>query len=281
MPTITSPNNPRVKLAVRLRTRRGRRQQDRIIIDGPREIRRALDSGVRIVEAFVFPGDVKPSEHAVIDPLVRQLREAGVSCWEVTDAVFQRVSYGDRADGVVAIAETPNSDLSSWTGARPSLVAVLEGIEKPGNVGAILRSADAAGIDGVIVANPATDLYNPNTIRASLGALFSLPVFSADSDTVRAWLRRHGLHIVVARVDGSIPLHQVSLRQPCAVVLGSESDGVSSHWREADMQAVRLPMLGTVDSLNVSVTAAVIFYEALRQRQTPTPPGESSADERG
>lgn len=274
---LTSPHNPRIKQAARLRTRRGRQQQGRMLIDGPREVRRALEVGVRFVEVFVHApragtrregdaGQADAGQAEDLQGLRQQLLAARIPCWDVAPAVFEKIGYGDRNSGIVAVADTPRTDLAGWSGGPPTLVAVLEGLEKPGNVGAILRSADATGLDAVIVADPVTDLFNPNTIRASLGAVFSLPVFTADSPATRHWLRSQGLRIFVARVDGSLPLFEASLREPCAIVLGSEAAGVSTHWREADMQAVRLPMRGKVDSLNVSATASVIFYEALRQR---------------
>jgi TrmH family RNA methyltransferase len=145
-------------------------------------------------------------------------------------------------------------------------VAVLEGVEKPGNAGAVLRSADAAGVSAVIVADARTDLFNPNAIRASLGAIFSLPVCEATSADALAWLRQRRFAVFAARVDGAVPYTQADYRGPAAIVLGSEAAGLSPVWTGDDIQAVRLPMLGVVDSLNVSAAAAVLFYEARRQR---------------
>ena len=147
------------------------------------------------------------------------------------------------------------------------LVAVLEGVEKPGNVGAVLRSADAAGVSALIAADPRTDLYNPNAIRASLGTIFTMPVCEAAGGETIEWLRANGFRIFAARVDGAIPYTEADYRGRSAIVLGSEAAGLSPLWRGDDVQAVRLPMLGAADSLNVSVTAAVLFYEALRQRE--------------
>jgi TrmH family RNA methyltransferase len=150
--------------------------------------------------------------------------------------------------------------------AGQGLVVVLEAVEKPGNVGAVLRTADAVGASAVVVADPGTDLYNPNTIRASLGAVFTVPACTAGSAETLAWLRGQRLRILAARVDGSVRYTDVSYVEPCALVLGSEVRGLSEVWRDAEVTAIRLPMLGTVDSLNVSITAAVVLYEALRQR---------------
>ena len=216
----------------------------------------------------------------------------GGEVWHVSETVFQRLAFGQRAEGVVAVAEMPRPTLArlnwgessaSWAGSltatptestackqavaheveRCRLIAVLEGVEKPGNVGAVLRSADAAGVSAVIVADGRTDLYNPNAIRASLGTIFTVPVCEASSGEALAWLRERQFQILAARVDGSVGYTQVDYRRPTAIVLGGEAPGLSPVWKGSDITAVRLPMLGTADSLNVSVTAAVLFYEAL------------------
>jgi TrmH family RNA methyltransferase len=180
--------------------------------------------------------------------------------------VFAKVAYGDRAEGVVAVAAVPQASLAELTVPDPALVAVVVGLEKPGNVGAILRSADAAGVNAVIVADGGTDLYNPNAIRASLGTLFTVPLASADSDETLAWLAANQFRAFAARVDGAIEYTQADFRGRTAIVLGSESAGLPAAWQGKNVQAIRLPMCGAADSLNVSATAAVLFYEALRQR---------------
>ena len=254
---ITSPQNPRVKDAVRLRDRRHREKQGRILIDGARELRRAVAAGVKLLETFVCA------------PACR----CGGEVLEVSRPVFEKLAFGQRAEGLLSVAEMPRPTLTeignsrglTAPGAAP-LIAILECIEKPGNVGAVLRSADAAGVAAVIVADPRTDLYNPNTIRASLGTIFTMPVCEAASGEVLAWLRQRKVRIFAARVDGAVPYTEVDYRGPTAIVLGSEADGLSPIWTGDDVSAVRLPMLGAADSLNVSVAAAVLFYEALRQR---------------
>jgi TrmH family RNA methyltransferase len=153
---------------------------------------------------------------------------------------------------------------------RAPLIAVVEGVEKPGNLGAILRSADGAGLDAVIAADSRTDLANPNVIRASLGTIFARPVVPATTARTLAWLRANGLTIVAARVDGALDYAAQDFRGPVAIVLGAEAKGLADPWRAPDVRAVRLPMLGVADSLNVSATAAVLFYEARRQRDAAT-----------
>ncbi|MDY0170959.1 MAG: RNA methyltransferase, partial [Thermoguttaceae bacterium] len=198
--------------------------------------------------------------------LAERLRETGAELLEVTESVFVKLAFGQRAEGVLAVAEPPATELASLRLPEHPLVAVLEGFEKPGNVGAVLRSADGAGISAVVVADPRTDLFNPNAIRASLGTIFSLPVRKAAGSEALAWLREHRLNVVAARVDGSVPYTEVDFRPPTAIVLGSEAEGLSPLWHGEHITAVRLPMLGEADSLNVSAAAAVLFYEALRQR---------------
>ena len=299
MSPITSIQNPRVKNAVRLRDRRHREKQGRILIDGSRELLRAIDAGVKLLETFVC----RPlRENEDSGRLLAALPQSGGEVLEVSEAVFDKLAFGRRTEGVLGVAETPRATLASFIKPRPSvaprdatngrgfmdgrgilpenaLVAVLEGVEKPGNVGAVLRSADAAGVSALIAADPRTDLYNPNAIRASLGTIFTMPVCEATSDDALAWLRKNGFRIFAARVDSAVDYTEEDYRGPTAIVLGSEAEGLSSLWTGEDIQAVRLPMLGAADSLNVSATAAVLFYEALRQRKGEG--GGEKSEERG
>jgi TrmH family RNA methyltransferase len=183
----------------------------------------------------------------------------------VSPAVFQKLAYGEREDGILLVAVPPQRELSELTLPKNVLVAVLEGVEKPGNVGAVLRSADAAGVSAVLLADCATDVFNPNCIRASLGTVFTMPVVETTGQAALEWLRDHHFSIYAARVDGSQDYRQVKMSRPAAMVLGRESAGLSNIWQADDVLPIRLPMRGVVDSLNVSVTAAVLFYEALRQ----------------
>lgn len=260
---ITSVHNPRVKLAARLRERKGREEQGRIIIDGTKEIERAIGAGVKLVEVFVCP-ELAASEAAsrAIEEAVR----AGAERIEVPPAVFGKIAFGERAEGIVAVAQTPRRQFSELALPANPLVAVLASVEKPGNIGAVVRSADAAGVSALVVADGGTDLYNPNVIRASLGTVFTLQVCAATSGETLAWLRAQGLRMFAARVDGATEYTSVDFRGPAAIILGSEAEGLSVDWHASDVTSIKLPMLGTADSLNVSCTAAVLFYEALRQR---------------
>ena len=260
---ITSVHNPRVKDAIRLRDRRHRDKQQRILIDGARELTRAIAAGIILREVFLCEPLCRGDE---CRELLAVLHGCGAEILQVTEPVFEKVAFGHRAEGVLAVADMPRPVLANLVVPANPLVAVLEGVEKPGNVGAVLRSADGAGLSAVLVADARTDLYNPNAIRASLGTIFTRPVCEATSAEVLDWLRLRGLKILAARVDGSVPYTEVDYRGPTAIVLGSEASGLSPLWSAADVTAIRLPMLGMADSLNVSATAAVLFYEARRQR---------------
>jgi TrmH family RNA methyltransferase len=260
---ITSTGNPRIKAAARLRERKGRDAQQRIIIDGVREIRLALAAGVQLTELY-FNADLRPgAEHQQV---VARAADAGAELIEVTPAVMEKLSFGNRAEGVIAVAHPPLRSLADWQPAVKALIAAIEGVEKPGNLGAILRTADAAGVAGMIVADGGTDLSNPNAIRASLAAIFTVPLFAATTDETLAWLRARQFRLLAARVDGAKDYTLADFCGRAAIILGSEALGLSDSWTGDDIQAIRLPLLGRVDSLNLSATAAVLFYEALRQR---------------
>lgn len=260
---ISSTANPRVKAAVRLRDRSGRDDQRRIIIDGVREIGLALAGGVRIVELYVFPELCRDDQHQQV---LHSAAATGVQRIEVTPQIMEKLSFGNRVEGLVAVAETPQHTLLDLSVSDNALVAVVEGVEKPGNLGAILRTADAAGLSALIVADGGTDLYNPNAIRASLGSIFTVPVCSVASQAAIDWLAKHQFRTFAARVDATIDYTAADFRGRTAIVLGCEAHGLSDLWRKPEITPIRLPMRGRVDSLNLSATAAVLFYEALRQR---------------
>jgi TrmH family RNA methyltransferase len=259
---ITSLQNPRVKRAVRLRHRRGRDRQGRIIVDGVREISRALTAGVHILELFICDRRCGEQGRLLVDSVSRTSAEL----LPVDVDVFEKLAFGDRAEGVIAVCRRPVMTLEQIMLQGDALVVVIQTVEKPGNVGAIMRTADAVGADAVILADGGTDPFNPNAIRASLGAVFAMPVCVVTGAAALAWSRQHGLALFAARVDAAIPYTKASYRAPCALILGSESAGLSDVWLADDITPVSLPMHGVVDSLNVSATAAVLLYEVLRQR---------------
>jgi TrmH family RNA methyltransferase len=260
---ITSRQNPQVKDVVLLRNGHERRAHRRFIIDGIREITRAIKAGIRPLKVFICEELCQSAEcREAKTTLVASTAEV----FQVSAEVYAKLAFGDRNDGIVVVAQTPQVALNDLRLSGEPLVAVLEGVEKPGNIGAILRSADAAGVDAVIVADGRTDLYNPNTIRASLGTVFRENICEATSADTFDWLRARGLAIVAARPDAGALYTEANLRTGVAIVLGSESTGLTGAWNAAGITPVRLPMCGMADSLNVSTTAAVLFYEALRQR---------------
>ena len=266
-PTLTSGSNPRIRAAAALRDRREREATGLTIVDGARELRRAMAAGVEIAEAFVCePMLAGEDARAALDGL-EALAAAGTPVHRATEAAFAKLAFGARAEGLVAVIRWPSPALADLALPDDALVVVLEGVEKPGNVGAVLRSADGAGADAVIAASPRTDLANPNVIRASAGTLFSMPVAAAPSEAVLAWLRDRRIRIVTARVDAALDYTRADLRGPVALVLGAEDRGLTAVWQGVDIEAVHLPMRGVADSLNVSVTAAILLYEARRQRE--------------
>jgi TrmH family RNA methyltransferase len=204
------------------------------------------------------------------------LRARGIDALAVSERAFEAVAYGDRTDGIVLVVRAPSVRLEDLDPGDSPLILVTEDVEKPGNLGAILRTADAAGCDGVIAIGGA-DPFNPNVIRASAGTVFTVPFAAASGDEALTWLRGRGIRILAARVDAEALYTDADLRGPLAIVLGSEALGLSDAWHGPDVEAIRLPMLGVADSLNVSASAAILAYEARRQRGAPngsaTPPG--------
>ncbi|MCB9855154.1 MAG: RNA methyltransferase [Phycisphaerales bacterium] len=260
---IDSPQNARIKATARLRERRARKQSGLILIDGGRELLRAIEAGVEVVEAFVCRAVVRGADAAAS---VVVLENSGAHLIDTSEAAYAKLRFGERDEGIVAVARRPNQTLDSLTIPTNPLIAVIEGVEKPGNLGAIMRTADAAGIDAVIAADARGDIYGPNAIRASLGAIFTVPVVESSSAEALAWLRRAGLQVLTATPDAESSYSDVSYAGGTAIVLGAEASGVSDEWLGDACVRVGLPMCGRVDSLNVSTTAAVLFYEALRQR---------------
>jgi TrmH family RNA methyltransferase len=268
-PIVTSLANPRVKAAVALRDRRERDRAGLTLVDGARELRRALDAGVTVVEAFACePQLAGPDARAALD----RLRSGAIPIQATSEAVFAKLAFGQRAEGLVAVIRVPSLGLDELALPPSPMVVVVEAVEKPGNLGAILRSADGAGADAVIAASPRTDLFNPNAIRASAGTIFSMPLGAGTTAQTIEWLRERGLRIVAARVDADRAYTESDLTGPLALVVGAEAEGLSEAWRAPAVEPVRIPMLGIADSLNVSVSAAILLYEARRQRDRSDPP---------
>jgi TrmH family RNA methyltransferase len=227
-----------------------------------------MEAGAVVESAFVCPPLLATREaQRVAEKLSQSFGPFGaaIEYAEVSERAFERLAYGDRADGVILVVRAPRAELADIQLAADPLVVVTEDVEKPGNVGAILRSADAVGADALIAVG-GTDLFNPNVIRASVGTVFAVPVAAASADEAIAWLREHGIRLVASLVDAKRLHVEADLGGPLALVLGSESAGLSEAWRGTEVESVRLPMAGVADSLNVSAAAAVLLYEAWRQR---------------
>jgi len=259
---ITSPANPRVKQLVALRHRRARDRAGVTLVEGYEELDLALSAGVRPLTLYVCPGLAGDAAQ----PMIGRVAGLGAEVIRVSRPVFAKIAYRESPDGWLAVVPAVPAALSLLDpGPRP-LVLVCEGVEKPGNLGAILRTADAAGAAAVIAADPGTDWGNPNVVRASKGTIFSVPVASASTDAVLAWAAKHELRIVAATPEASQILSDADLTGPLAIAVGAEQTGLSTAWLERAEFQVRIPMFGLADSLNVSTSAAIITYEAVRQR---------------
>ncbi len=266
-PPITSLSNPRIKELLRLRQRRQRDRTGTFLIEGYRELTRALTAGVELADLYVCPDLFLGSNEPA---LVRAAEEAGVRVHHVADRPFRRASYRDRPEGLLAVGRQFDTSLAGWPAAGPELILVVEGIEKPGNLGTMLRTADAAGA-GVIVTDPTTDPFNPNVVRASLGCLFEVSLAVAAGEEARRWLRVTGFRVVATSPAAPLRHYEVDLRGPVAVVVGSEQYGLSELWLEGADLAARIPMAGSSDSLNAAMAAGIVLFEAVRQRSGSQP----------
>ncbi|MFT5122259.1 MAG: TrmH family RNA methyltransferase [Kiritimatiellia bacterium] len=253
---ITSTQNPRVKQLIQLRKRSVREREQRYLIDGHRDIQRAAASGVELEAVYYCPEQIEASRIAELGQ--------GIS---VSPHVLEKISYRENSEGLLAVARMRALTLDQLTVSENPLILIAVSIEKPGNLGAILRTADAVGADAVLVATPAVDIYNPNVIRSSTGTVFTVPLAVADGPAIQAWLAERGISGIATVPDATQSLFATDLRGPVAFLLGREQDGLDDAWQTAASIQVSIPMKGQADSLNVSVSAAVLAYEAIRQRE--------------
>ncbi|MCQ2379352.1 MAG: RNA methyltransferase [Victivallaceae bacterium] len=264
---ITSAKNDAMKHLVKLRDRRHRDRERLTLLEGYRELTRAVEYGMTLTECFFSP-ELFLGENEY--PLLESLAKSGISVRRLAPGLLEKVSYRDRPEGLLAVAKMRNHDLASMKFVPNGLYMVAETIEKPGNLGSMLRSADAVGADGVIVCEKGTDIYNPNVIRASTGAIFSMPLAECTNEEAMAWLRRHDVATLAATPHTDLKYTDVDLTKATAIVVGAEQTGLTDFWMNgADMKVV-IPMLGKIDSLNVSTAATVLLYEAARQRDFRT-----------
>jgi len=262
---LTSSHNPRIKQAIKLRDKRMRDHTQTFIIEGYRELSLAVGHYIHLKTLFYSPFHFLGSNERT---LIERVSAQHVPIFEVHHALFERLSYRDRPDGLLAIAAQNPLTLSDLKlkQEHPSFFLVAESIEKPGNLGSMLRSADAAGVDALLVCDRCTDIYNPNVVRASVGTLFTIPVLEVTSDEAIEYLRNNGIRIVATSPDAKSIFTQVDFSQSVAIVVGTEQIGLSPQWMECADIAVKIPMRGIADSLNVAAATTLLLYEVLRKR---------------
>ena len=256
---ITSASNPKIKNLLLLQEKsKARREQGLFVVEGRRELEHCLEAGYNVRTLFVCP--------EIFGGMADE-PSAKVAVVEIPEALYRKVAYRESTEGIIAEVEYKERTLSDLRLPENPLIMVLESVEKPGNLGAVLRSADAAGADAVLISDPLTDLYNPNLIRASIGAVFSVPTVACSSEEAISFLQGRGIQILTAQLQDSSLYYDVDMRRGTALVMGTESTGLTDQWRKAASAHIRIPMLGRLDSLNVSVSAAILLFEAVRQRR--------------
>ena len=278
--TITSAQNPKIKNLLLLQEKsKARKEQGLFVVEGRRELEHCLEAGYTVRTIFYCPEIVGPTEFVenyfsqgfAKNQFPTNSRTSGVESApiiiEIPEQLYRKVAYRESTEGIMAEGEYRSLSLRDLKLPENPLVMVLESVEKPGNLGAVLRSADAAGVDAVFFCDPLTDLYNPNLIRASIGAVFTVPTVAASSEETIAFLQERGIQILTAQLQDSSLYYDVDMRWGTALVMGTEATGLTDLWRKAASAHIRIPMLGRLDSLNVSVSAAILLFEAVRQRQ--------------
>ena len=294
---ITSSQNPKIKWLLQLQQKSSaRREEGLFVVEGQRELMHCVNNGYRIHSILFCPEILRAESHPGLqrsnsDVDAYALLEQADTLYEVSGKVYEKIAYRGGTEGVIAVVRTREQRLSQLedglqVGASRGVgeshapfYVVLEGVEKPGNLGAILRSADAAAADAVIICDPRTDLYNPNLIRSSIGAVFTVPCVTCTSAECIAFLKRNGIQILTAQLQDSLPYYSTDMRRATAIVMGTEAVGLTQPWREAADAHIRIPMCGKLDSLNVSVSTAILMFEVVRQRSADTLHGFPSSAE--
>lgn len=267
--SISSGQNPRIKKLIKLRKKRERDISGQYLIEGYRELSRAYGGKADLMEIYycetLFLGE---SEHSLLEKLFLK----GKTLYSLSEQVFKKISYRDRPDGLLALARQDFFSLqdfeTNFSLSDRALFVVAQAIEKPGNLGSILRSCDAVGATALFVCDQCTDLFNPNVVRSSVGTLFTLPVVQTTSCELISWLKQKNIQIVSATPHAELLYNEVDMTHPTAIVVGTEQYGLSKHWLEKDLKTCRIPMRGMADSLNVATATTVLLYEVLRQRQS-------------
>ncbi len=256
---ITSTQNPKVKSLLALEKPRERRKQQLFIVEGKKEIGLALEAGYKIGTIFFCDEMVSESELA-------ELSLENKLLIPVSKEVFDKIAIRESTGGMIAVAEQKTHRLAEIKLSKNPLLLILEGVEKPGNLGAVMRTADAAGVDAVIICDPQTDFYNPNVIRSSVGCVFTNQLAAATSEEAIAWLKKNNISIFCTYLKAAKPYHQIDFTKPAAIVMGTEAIGLSDVWVKNSTANIIIPMNGKIDSMNVSNATAVVVFEALRQR---------------
>lgn len=257
---ITSFQNQRIKEVIRLRECRERKKTGLFLIEGYREIKRALDSGHPLHTLFYCPELFLGSNEEEI------IQKSSAELWHCTPSIFSKISYRDRPDGLLAIAPQLCLGLNSLTLSKVPFLVFAERIEKPGNLGSILRSCDATGVDAIFVCDPTTDIHNPNVVRSSVGTLFTRPVLELEAQEALEFLAKQNISLIATTPHASLEYTQADYTGPVAIAVGAEQYGLSPFWMEHAALQVRIPMLGAADSLNVASATTLLLYEVLRQR---------------
>jgi RNA methyltransferase, TrmH family len=260
MKQITSAQNPFIKSLVLLQEKaKARKQSGTFLIEGMREIELALKGNYELETVLFIP-------ELVSEKQITKLSNNRIDLIEISKEVYQKLAYRDTTEGILAVAKTKSLQLSELQLPENPLILVMEAIEKPGNIGAMLRTCDAANVDAVIIANPKTDLYNPNIVRSSVGCLFTNPIATGSTEEVIKFLNEKNITIFGATLQNSQFYHQQDYTTPTALVVGTEATGLSEAWRTNAIQNIIIPMQGEIDSMNVSVASAILLFEAKRQR---------------
>ncbi|MEQ9424775.1 MAG: RNA methyltransferase [Cyclobacteriaceae bacterium] len=260
--SITSTSNPKIKNLKLLQKSKERKQQNLFVIEGLKEIEKATNAGIKLRQAFYC---LELIDEVTLDKLIGR-QASKMELFEVSNKVFNHIAYREDSGGILVTAIPKSAGLDDFLPSENPFFVVVESVEKPGNLGALLRTSDAAGIDGLIVCDPKTDIYNPNVIRSSIGCVFTVPTFVVESQAAIDWLQDHDINIYGAALTASKPYHQVDFKKPSAIVMGTESTGLSDSWLKNSTQNIIIPMRGVADSMNVSTSAAVLVFEAIRQR---------------
>ena len=264
---ITSAQNPKIKTLLELQEKsKARRREGLFVVEGARELIHCISAGYQIHALFICMDILSEEALAEIDEAISGKR---CGCFSIPKHIYEKVAYRGSTEGVIAELKCKSHTLEDLSIKENPLVVVLESVEKPGNLGAILRSADASGVDAVIVCDPLTDLYNPNLIRSSIGGIFTVQTAAASSDEAIKWLKERNIKIYTAQLQDSEWYYDTDMTSGTAIVMGTEATGLTDAWRKAADAHIKIPMLGRLDSLNVSVSAAILMYEAVRQRNAP------------